>query len=182
MQLSLAIATILASDVGCLFTLGICCSSFVAINAGTSGRDYLTPMGRTQYPSVAKSNQMVSRRFAQIIIRAPFLQYLRWLLDGQCDLRCSLLLLLVQMANMVWVVENPGSSVLFLHDRLRWLCNTLGALKRPVPWQLHKLHSPHNSMEQSKYQTAKVYRVAFWMSTTAARPVRGPKFGRTAWP
>ncbi|CAE7403155.1 unnamed protein product [Symbiodinium pilosum] len=38
-----------------------CCSSFVQINSGTSGRDMLTPEGRVNLPSVARSNKLLSR-------------------------------------------------------------------------------------------------------------------------
>ena len=58
----LAISTIMFAAPGDLLcTLGICCSTWVSINAGTSGRDDLMPMGREHYRSVAASNQMVSR-------------------------------------------------------------------------------------------------------------------------
>ena len=40
---------------------GTLCSSFVSINAGTHGRTLNMPMGRTEVPSVAYGNKMVSR-------------------------------------------------------------------------------------------------------------------------
>ena len=49
---------------------GVVCSTWVAINQGTSGRDFLCPMGRERYASVAASNQMVSRSLAMICYRA----------------------------------------------------------------------------------------------------------------
>ena len=62
LKLSLAIATIL--NCSCnefLVMLGICCSSWVSMNKGTSQRDWLTPMGDPSKPSVRQSNLMVSR-------------------------------------------------------------------------------------------------------------------------
>lgn len=40
---------------------GICCSSWVAINRGTSCRDYLNPHGHPTHFSVALANLLVSR-------------------------------------------------------------------------------------------------------------------------
>ena len=44
--------------------MGICCSTWVTINAGTSKRDYLCPMGGSAR-SVGCSNKMVSRRLGK---------------------------------------------------------------------------------------------------------------------
>lgn len=61
-DLRLAIFSILAGAFGDLIVpMGICCSSFVVINMGTSARDYLNPEGNTCYPSVSSSNTMLSR-------------------------------------------------------------------------------------------------------------------------
>ena len=38
-----------------------CCSSFVQINSGTSGRDLLTPEGQLAHPSVMRANKLLSR-------------------------------------------------------------------------------------------------------------------------
>lgn len=47
---------------GMISLLGICCSSWVSINSGTSKRDqFLTPMGLLDYDSVKSSNFMVAR-------------------------------------------------------------------------------------------------------------------------
>lgn len=41
--------------------VGLLCSTWVSVNAGTSHRDVLTPMGHPEYQSVAAGNQMTSR-------------------------------------------------------------------------------------------------------------------------
>ena len=58
----LAIASVLHGawdDLIC--TLGVLCSSWVFMNAGTSLRSVLLPMGNTRLPSVQSANMMVSR-------------------------------------------------------------------------------------------------------------------------
>ena len=40
---------------------GICCSSWVHLNSGTSHRDYLNPHGHPLYPSVQLANKLVAR-------------------------------------------------------------------------------------------------------------------------
>ena len=47
--------------------MGILCSTFVQINAGTSGRDLLTPEGIWWHPSVAKSNLLVCRQVGRAV-------------------------------------------------------------------------------------------------------------------
>ncbi len=54
------------SILGCKFDgltamIGLLCSSWVVINAGTSSRDVLLPLGDPTAPSVAFSNLMTSR-------------------------------------------------------------------------------------------------------------------------
>ena len=71
----------------------IVCSSFVGINAGTSGRSRGNPMGRRWQPSVAMGNLMASR--------------------------LALLLILLSALGYWWTVENPRGSFLELHDRLQ---------------------------------------------------------------
>ena len=46
----------------------------MSINAGTSGRDWLTPMGNCAHKSVKTANQMVSRRLNKILSSAKVSQ------------------------------------------------------------------------------------------------------------
>ncbi|CAL1152631.1 unnamed protein product [Cladocopium goreaui] len=77
---------------------GICCSSWIHLNSGTSKRDYATPMG-CDVPSVVLANLLTSRS-------------------------CFLILFVICMEG-VPVVENPGSSLIWLHDRFQWLLTLL---------------------------------------------------------
>ena len=45
-----------------LAVLGTVCSTWVAVNAATSGRSYLTPAGNPEVPSVLLANRMVARK------------------------------------------------------------------------------------------------------------------------
>lgn len=44
---------------------GICCSSWVHINSGTSHRNYFTPMGQEAYQSVQTANLLTARQQSQ---------------------------------------------------------------------------------------------------------------------
>ena len=60
--LRLAVSLILRGQFGSLVTLlAIVCSSWSAVNLGTSERDELVPLGATYKPSVRSANKMVSR-------------------------------------------------------------------------------------------------------------------------
>ena len=50
---------------GMAAAFGVCCSSFIPINMGTSGRDLLCPEGNEQVVSVRKANKMMGRTGAQ---------------------------------------------------------------------------------------------------------------------
>ena len=59
----LCIITILHGTPGDLLCiLGVLCSTWTVVNSGTSGRDFLVPMGRTEYESVRCGNLMVARQ------------------------------------------------------------------------------------------------------------------------
>lgn len=64
--MGLPLRLILLSILNCRFEnllalAGVVCSTWVAVNAGTSQRDVLSPMGCITYPSVSAANRMVSR-------------------------------------------------------------------------------------------------------------------------
>ena len=50
---------------GLVAAFGVCCSSFIPINVGTSCRDLLCPEGNEQVVSVRKANKMMGRTGAQ---------------------------------------------------------------------------------------------------------------------
>ena len=45
----------------CITFWGICCSSWIHMNSGTSKRDFLTPMGCPAFASVEKANLLTAR-------------------------------------------------------------------------------------------------------------------------
>lgn len=55
---------------GMLALVGLVCSSMVMVNAGTSRRDFLLPMGDPEEPTVAHSNLMACRCFPGLNQRA----------------------------------------------------------------------------------------------------------------
>lgn len=121
--------------------MGILCSTFVQINAGTSGRDLLTPEGIWWHPSVAKSNLLVCRQVGRAV-------------EGWCDsligfattafyflkrsavltIRSMLLALLTVCARGTVLIENPDNSIINQHERWQWLARRLRKLGLPVPW------------------------------------------------
>ena len=48
-----------------LVVMAVCCSSWVALSKGSTGRSEITPMGCTVYIKVQEANKMVSRRGLQ---------------------------------------------------------------------------------------------------------------------
>ena len=58
----LAVSLVLRSKLDeVVAAFGVCCSSFIPINRGTSSRDILCPEGNEQVVSVRKANKMMSR-------------------------------------------------------------------------------------------------------------------------
>lgn len=115
----LCIITILRgrfNDLICM--MGILCSTWTVVNAGTSCRDLLTPMGQQDYPSVASGNRMVSR--------------------------AVLLWLLLICMGAVPILEQPSSSIMNYHDRFQWLFQLLRkygiAVYRTSFWMAHFKH------------------------------------------
>ncbi|CAJ1363253.1 unnamed protein product, partial [Effrenium voratum] len=89
-----------------LAAFGVCCSSWILTSRGSSHRSELTPMGNPEFAKVKLANLLGSRTV--------------------------LLLLLVAAVSGVWVVEQPSTSMLFSHDRFRWLVDSLEKLKMRV--------------------------------------------------
>lgn len=69
------------------------CSSWVIINRGTSRRSVANPLGRQELPYIQRANIMASRS--------------------------ALLALLCMCLGLDWIIEQPASSLLFEHPRLR---------------------------------------------------------------
>jgi hypothetical protein len=89
----LALRGVLRLKIGALLWGGVPCSTWVYISRGTSGRSAWQPMGNTTMPCVRAAN-LVTARFAALV-------------------------LLAVARGAQWLVEQPGSSVMDLHDRFK---------------------------------------------------------------
>ncbi|CAJ1435105.1 unnamed protein product [Effrenium voratum] len=82
---ALALVTVLKSKPDeCLCVIGLDCSSFVTINAGTHCRTPITPLGDESVAHVRRGNRLASR--------------------------CCLLILVMTSMNLAWLIEQPRSS------------------------------------------------------------------------
>lgn len=125
------------------------------VNAGTSKRDYLLPMGDPEEPSVAYSNLMASRPRFETNNPSYICLGLIWGILGSpfqsSPVRTSLLLLLITAAGSVWLLENPGSSVVMQHDHMQNLIRLLRRVGLNVYKQTFWMaHYNHPNMKLTK--------------------------------
>ena len=71
-------------------------------------------------------------------------QFLLYVLKD--DLRCALLILVVTAMEAVYVLEQPSTSLLMLHERFVWLVETLGNLGIKVPSCVDILSPPEDTV------------------------------------
>lgn len=110
------------------------CSTWSAVNLATSQRSELCPWGNVGLLSVRRGNKMVSRpgppffmnRFQLISIKNHCASLLL------ARVRVALLLVLQSALQTSWMVENPGSSRILLHPRLKWAINALKSIGIPA--------------------------------------------------
>ncbi|CAL1126778.1 unnamed protein product [Cladocopium goreaui] len=93
--------------------LAIVCSSFVPVNRGSTWRSILTPLGNEEFVGVRRGNKLVARSV--------------------------ILMLITYLANGVFLVENPGNSLIAFHPRWVWF------------------------LEQLRKHGVEIQKVAFWM-------------------
>lgn len=74
--------------------------------------------------SVRDANKMVSRPTPKLFIS--------WSAQSGGP-RSVLLIALIQCLNGVWVLENPGSTLIHLHPAFQWLVEKMQALEIDVP-------------------------------------------------
>ena len=178
----LAIYTILAGKFGDLIViLGICCSTFVNINMGTSGRDCLTPEGQTEYMSVALANCMVSRTG----LRNICVFYKKLFPSRSPPCRCVLLALLIRCCGGCFFVRKPGE----LFDQLPLQVSMVGqtveekgsSCASTILWQVFYFYSNSYSnfvnyamlKEPFSMLELSCTAVAFGWSTSKANPRNG---------
>lgn len=129
-QLRLAILSVLGSCADNLLCLmGIKCSSWVQVNVGTSNRTCLNPMGQEEgCPSVASANQMVARLGVKCLKMGGWMECsrpIKFNFIQVANARCAIFVLLLVRANAVPLIEQPNSSCMMQHDRMKWLVRKL---------------------------------------------------------
>ena len=126
------------------------CSSWSMVNLFTSLRSELLPWGNCALVGVRRANKMISRcgclrptsffwgpgrpeytplkpgKFPAV---PATVLHLHW----QLLVRLVLMMLLMCALRFSWILENPGSSCILLHPRLRWMIRTLKDLGLRVP-------------------------------------------------
>ena len=107
-----------ASFGNCLLATGTVCSSWVAVNQGTSKRSSLMPGGSGAVLSCRKGNKMVTRTDL-CKMRAPLCKAL----NG----RMALLKLLICCMDSGFVLENPMTSKMFDYC---WLVEAIRLLRK----------------------------------------------------
>ena len=123
----------------CVSFWGICCSSWIHMNSGTSNRDYLTPMGCEAFQSVQSANLMVSRLGCKELVGAfswphSIASSLSESAHPKLERRRSMLLILLCICmGGTPCIENPGSSMVWMHDRFQWLLGVLELCKIKEP-------------------------------------------------
>ncbi|CAE7466266.1 unnamed protein product [Symbiodinium pilosum] len=97
------VAVCRGSPSGFLHWMGVLCSSWVTTSRGSTGRSMINPAGCQGLPSVDASNLMA------------------W--------RVALLCLATSALGGVWVIEQPGSSILIESDPMQMVCGLLQVFK-----------------------------------------------------
>ena len=110
-----------------LVMMAMCCSSWVAASRGSTGRSTLTPMGRTEFTKVAVANLLGSRPMvlkpyskSHTLIECPCSNSRNCFLFN-APARLALAIMLAVSAGATFLVEQPASSLLMHHERLRAL-------------------------------------------------------------
>ena len=126
-SLRLAIKLILQAKFEQFATIwGVVCSTWVSINAGTALRSMLHPMGNPLAASVRGGNLMVSRlatyKTSSSASHGLFFEKPEpW--------RCTLLWVLTICCGGSILIENPRTSLIFMHERFQWMLSCLEAAK-----------------------------------------------------
>ena len=130
MKLDPRLATItmlLCVEDDCIAWFGVKCSSSSTVNMGTSRRSFLLPEGDVSKTSVVQSNCLVARQDCLprgdrcCSPQLPQISLLTHFLD-----RSVLLMVLCVASGGVFILENPRTSWMFHHPRIRWLCRQIG--------------------------------------------------------
>lgn len=105
------------------------CSSWGIPCRGTSGRTFFNYQGFVQYGFVDVGNRMISRSLScRILYYRSFWGICSKIQsmtnsDQFLDLRLVAICLIILAKRSIFIIENPGSSLLFKHFRFEWLTN-----------------------------------------------------------
>ena len=142
LQVRLALAAILNCRMDhALTVIAMVCGSFVTVSQGTHQRAPFDPLGRTSVFFVELGNLLASRFLGLAFISAcdtamlvqfnsnlffvwPISKFLHILYRPSLPRVCALILVITAM-NGGWLLEQPRSSQLIWHPRVRWLFRTL---------------------------------------------------------
>ena len=145
LQISLALLSILNCKMDDFTVLiALLCSSFVTVSAGTHQRTPWFPLGQCTVPFVKLGNLLATRSLGSkwgywwdnngIIMDLhlplepsciPLQMTHTCLYILTCQPRVSLLILVISAMNGCWILEQPRSSLLAWHPRVRWLFRQL---------------------------------------------------------
>ena len=116
---------------GFVHWMGIVCSTWVVCSRGSTGRCLLNPHGCDDIECVFAANLMVCRQLYPTL-HMQFKSNLAESCSFGCGTtmpccRCCLLCLATVAFGGTWVIEQPGSSILFHHERCQQLCGMMKA-------------------------------------------------------
>ena len=97
-----------------LVVFAICCSSWVACSRGSTRRSRDNPMGSRTLPKVVSANEMVSR--------------------------VCLLVQLSMAVGATWLVEQPSTSLVWLHERMQDMLRKFQGQSIRVAWFAGELY------------------------------------------
>ena len=101
-QLRLCLALLLHGDPSMALLIATECRTFVQVNSGTSKRSRVLPDGNPEVSSVDLANRLAAKS--------------------------ALLILVATLLEVIWLLEQPSSSVLFYTQRFDWLATALASV------------------------------------------------------
>ena len=150
-----------------LVHFGMVCSSWITISRGTTQRCYFCPLGDETVDSVAKANILCSRiigcSLGKRLARMP-MQPVRASMSLATRMVLAIYLILAKKA--VWVLEQPTSSIIWYHPRMRQLLYSSKAFNVVM---LCELPCRAPLTDSSSTCLMQAWRASFWMLRYGSR-------------